>query len=304
MPGMRVTLGQLKAFEAVARLGSFSGAGKELFITQPAVSKKIRQLQDEVGLPLIEQVGKKLFLTEAGRLLLGVCTDWLDTWARFEQSIADLQGLKRGRLKIAVVTTSKYFMPRVLGPFCAEYPGIDVAMEVVNRDRLLERLARNEDDLYVMGVPPDDIDIDSRPLIGNPLVVVAPASHPLAKRRRVRFAELADQVFLMREQGSGTRIAIERLFGEKDTPLNVKMELGSNEAIKQAVAGGLGLSIMSRHAINTLAGSEAIVELNVQGFPLKRHWYVVTPGGKQLSVVATTFLEFLDKHIRLLEPDR
>jgi DNA-binding transcriptional LysR family regulator len=303
MPGMRVTLGQLKAFEAVARLGSFSGAGKELFITQPAVSKKVRQLQDEVGLPLIEQVGKKLFLTEAGRLLLGVCTDWLDTWARFEQSIADLQGLKRGRLKIAVVTTSKYFMPRVLGPFCAEYPGIDVAMEVVNRDRLLERLARNEDDLYVMGVPPDDIDIVSRPLIGNPLVVVAPASHPLAKRRRVRFAELADQVFLMREQGSGTRIAIERLFKQKNIPLNVKMELGSNEAIKQAVAGGLGLSVMSRHAINTLAGSGALIELNVQGFPLKRHWYIVTPGGKQLSVVATTFLEFLDKHIKLLEAD-
>jgi DNA-binding transcriptional LysR family regulator len=302
MPGMRVTLGQLKAFEAVARLGSFSAAGKELFITQPAVSKKVRQLQDEVGLPLIEQVGKKLFLTDAGRLLLGVCTDWLDTWARFEQSIADLQGLKRGRLKIAVVTTSKYFMPRVLGPFCAKYPGIDVAMEVINRDRLLERLARNEDDLYVMGVPPDDIDIVSRPLIANPLVVVAPAAHPLARRRRLRFAELADQMFLMREEGSGTRIAIERLFQEKRIPLKVKMELGSNEAIKQAVAGGLGLSIMSRHAINTLAGSEAIVELNVQGFPLKRHWYVVMPGGKQLSVVANTFLEFLDEHIRLLEP--
>lgn len=302
MPGMRVTLGQLKAFEAVARLGSFSGAGKELFITQPAVSKKIRQLQDEVGLPLIEQVGKRLFLTDAGRLLLGVCTDWLDTWARFEQSIADLQGLKRGRLKIAVVTTSKYFMPRVLGPFCAQYPGIDVAMEVVNRDRLLERLARNEDDLYVMGVPPDDIDIVSRPLIGNPLVVVAPASHPLAGRRRVRFSELANQRFLMREQGSGTRIAIERLFERKGTPFKVKMELGSNEAIKQAVAGGLGLAIMSRHAINTLAGSDGIVELDVQGFPLKRHWYVVTPGGKQLSVVATTFLEFLDEHIKLLEP--
>jgi len=304
MPGMRVTLGQLKAFEAVARLGSFSGAGKELFITQPAVSKKVRQLQDEVGLALIEQVGKKLFLTDAGRLLLGVCTDWLDTWARFEQSIADLQGLKRGRLKIAVVTTSKYFMPRVLGPFCAKYPGIDVAMEVINRDRLLERLARNEDDLYVMGIPPDDIDIVSRPLIDNPLVVVAPASHPLAKRRRLRFSELADQMFLMREEGSGTRIAVERLFEEKNTPLKVKMELGSNEAIKQAVAGGLGLSIMSRHAINTLAGSEAIVELNVQGFPLKRHWYVVTPGGKQLSVVATTFLEFLDEHVKLLVADR
>ena len=150
--------------------------------------------------------------------------------------------MKQGRLKIAVVTTSKYFMPRVLGPFCERYPGIDVAMEVINRDRLLERLASNEDDLYIMGVPPNDLDIDSEPLIANPLVVVAPASHRLAKRGRIRFSELANQVFLMREKGSGTRIAIERLFAEKQTPLQVKMELGSNEAIKQAVAGGLGLA--------------------------------------------------------------
>lgn len=302
MPGMRVTLGQLKAFEAVARLGSFSGAAKELFVTQPAVSKKIRLLQDEVGVPLLEHVGKRIYLTDAGRLLLGVCTDWLETWGRFEQSIADLQGVKRGRLRIASVTTSKYFMPRVLGPFCDRYPGIDVAMEVINRDRLLERLAANADDLYIMGVPPDDLDIDSEPLISNPLVVVAPASHPLTRRSRIRFAELADHVFLMRERGSGTRIAMERLFAEKGTALNVRMELGSNEAIKQAVAGGLGLAIMSRHALNPLTGGDQVVELNVQGFPIMRHWYVVTPRGKQLSVVARTFVEFLHEHVRLLSP--
>jgi len=301
MADRRVTLGQLKAFEAVARFGSFSAAAKALFVTQPAVSKKIRLLQDEVGMPLFEQIGKRIHLTDAGRLLLSVCTDWLESWARFEQSIADLQGLKQGRLRIAVVSTSKYFMPRVLGPFCADYPGIDVAMEVVNRDRLLERLARNEDDLYVMGVPPDDLDIDSEPLMSNPLVVVAPASSRLAERRRIKFAELANEVFLMREQGSGTRIAIERVFQEKQTPLNVKMELGSNEAIKQAVAGGLGLSIMSRHALNPLSGVDQVVELKVQGFPIERHWYVVTPRGKQRSVVAQTFVEFLHAHVRWLE---
>lgn len=302
MPGMRVTLGQLKAFEAVARLGSFSAAAGELFVTQPAVSKKIRLLQEEVGLPLLEQVGKRIYLTDAGGLLLSVCRDWLETWARFEQSIADRRGLKQGRLRIAVVTTGKYFVPRVLGPFCERYPGIDVAMEVINRDRLLERLARNEDDLYIMGVPPDDLNIDSEPLIDNPLVVVAPASHSLATRRRVRFSELADQVFLMRENGSGTRIAMERLFAEKQTPLKVKMELGSNEAIKQAVAGGLGLAIMSRHALHPMTRSDGITELNVQGFPIKRSWYVVTPRGKQLSVVAQTFLEFLRTHVKLLAP--
>jgi DNA-binding transcriptional LysR family regulator len=302
MSGMRVTLGQLKAFEAVARLGSFSGAARELFVTQPAVSKKIRLLQDEVGLPLLEQVGKRIYLTDAGRELLAVCTDWLETWARFEQSIADRQGLKQGRLRIAVVTTSKYFMPRVLGPFCSRYPGIDVAMEVINRDRLLERLARNQDDLYIMGVPPEDFDIDSEPLIANPLVVLAPASHPLAGRRGVPFAELADAVFLLREEGSGTRIAVERVFRERGIPLNVKMELGSNEAIKQAVAGGLGLAVMSRHALSLTGGHDQIVELDVQGFPIERHWYVVTPRGKQLSVVARTFLAFLHAHIELLAP--
>jgi DNA-binding transcriptional LysR family regulator len=301
MAGMRVTLGQLQAFEAVARLGSFSGAARELFVTQPAISKKIRLLQDEVGLALFEQIGKRIHLTDAGRLLLTVCTDWLDTWSRFEQSIADLQGLKQGKLRIAVVTTSKYFMPRVLGPFCDRYPGIDVSMEVVNRDRLLERLARNDDDLYVMGVPPDNLDIDSEPLISNPLVVVAPASHPLAQRNRLRLTDLANEPFLMREHGSGTRIAVERMFAEKGTPLNVRMELGSNEAIKQAVAGGLGLAIMSRHALNPLTGNDGLAELNVQGFPIRRFWYVVTPKGKQLSVVAQTFLEFLHDHARQLE---
>ena len=302
MSDMRVTLGQLRAFEAVARLRSFSAAAKELFVTQPAVSKKIRLLQDEVGVPLFEQVNKQLHLTDAGHLLLDVCREWLETWSRFEQSIADLQGLKQGRLRIAVVTTSKYFMPRVLGPFCADYPGIDVTMEVVNRDRLLQRLSRNEDDLYIMGVPPDDLHIDSEPLISNPLVVIAPANHPLVNRRRLRFADLEKEVFLMREKGSGTRITVERLFEEKRVSLNVKMELGSNEAIKQAVAGGLGLAIMSRHAITPYVGGDQIVELKVQGFPVRRHWYVVKPRGKQLSVVAETFLEFLHEHVQWLEP--
>jgi DNA-binding transcriptional LysR family regulator len=301
MAGMRVTLGQLQAFEAVARLGSFSGAARELFVTQPAISKKVRLLQDEVGLPLYEQIGKRIHLTDAGQLLLAVCHDWLDTWSRFEQSIADLQGLKQGRLRIAVVTTGKYFMPRVLGPFCDRYPGIDVSMEVVNRDRLLERLSRNDDDLYVMGVPPEHLDIDSEPLVSNPLVVIAPATHPLARRKRVRLSDLAHESFLMREHGSGTRIAVQRMFEEKGETLKVRMELGSNEAIKQAVSGGLGLAIMSRHALNPLTGNDGIVELKVQGFPLKRHWYVVMPKGKQLSVVAETFLEFLHEHARQLE---
>lgn len=304
MPGMRVTLRQLQVFEAVARLRSFSRAAEELHVTQPTVSKQIKLLHDEIGMPLFEQIGKKVYLTDAGEQLYATCGDWLDTWGRFEQSIADLRGLRQGKLKIAAVTTTKYFMPRVLGPFCAEYPGIEISMAVINRDQLLERLARNADDLYIMGVPPDDRDIESEPLLENPLVVIAPANHPLVGRRRIPLSRLGREGFLVREHGSGTRMTMEKVFASKKTPLTVKMELGSNEAIKQAVAGGLGLAIISGSTLHLDSGADDLAVLDVQGFPLKRYWYAVRPKGKQLSVVARTFLDFLHSHIRMLEPKR
>jgi DNA-binding transcriptional LysR family regulator len=297
---MHATLRQLRAFEAVARLLSFSRAAEELRISQPAVSKQIRLLQEQVGLPLLEQLGKKVFLTEAGRELYATCADWLGTWGRFEQTIANLKGLKQGRLKVAAVTTTKYFMPRILGPFCARYPGIDIALEVVNRDRLLDRLAGNRDDLYVMGVPPEGMETESEPFMDNPLIVLAPATHPLVGRERIPFAELARETFLVREQGSGTRMTMERVFQERETPLQIKMELGSNEAIKQAVAGGLGLALLSRSTLSSDPDQRELAELDVEGFPILRAWYLVRPKGKQLSVVAATFLEFLREHVQLL----
>lgn len=299
---MHITLRQLQTFEAVARLRSFSRAGEEMHVTQPTVSKQIRLLQEQVGLALLEQLGKKIFLTEAGERLYTTCADWLDTWGRFEQTLADLKGLKQGRLKIAAVTTTKYFMPRILGPFCAEYPGIDIALEVINRDRLLERLSRNQDDLYVMGVPPEGLDIESEAFMDNPLVVLAAGSHPMAKRQAIPFSELAQETFLVRERGSGTRMTMERVFQERNTPLRIKMELGSNEAIKQAVAGGLGLALLSRSTLNLDPKQTDLCVLDVEGFPIMRAWYVVRPRGKQLSVVAVTFLEFLRSHIQLFMP--
>lgn len=301
---MRVSLRQLQTFEAVARLKSFSRAAEEMHVTQPTVSKQIRLLQEEVGLPLLEQIGKKVFLTQAGEELYATCADWLDTWARFEQTIADLKGVKRGRLRIAAVTTTKYFMPRILGPFCAQYPGIDVALEVINRDRLLERLRRNQDDLYIMGVPPVELDIECEPFMENPLVVLAPISHPLAQRKRIPFADLSNEPFLVRERGSGTRMTIEREFQERQAQLRIRMELGSNEAIKQAVAGGLGLALLSQSTLHPDPHREAVTVLDVLGFPIRRSWYVVRPRHKQMSVVARTFLDFLREHVRLLEPQR
>lgn len=299
---MHITLRQLRAFEAVARLKSFSRAAAEMHVTQPTVSKQIRLLHEEVGLPLLEQIGKKIFLTQAGEQLHATCADWLEAWGRFEQTVADFKGVKQGRLRIAAVTTTKFFMPRILGPFCAQYPGIDIALEVVNRDRLLERLAQNQDDLYVMGVPPEGLAIECEPFLENPLVVLAPIDHPLAQRKRIRLASLAQEPFIMRERGSGTRLAAERVFEERGVPLWIRMELGSNEAIKQAVAGGLGLAILSKSTLSTDPSVEQVTTLNVEGFPIKRSWYVVRPKNKQVSVVAKTFLDFLVEHVQLLEP--
>jgi DNA-binding transcriptional LysR family regulator len=297
---MHVSMRQLRTFEAVARLKSFSHAAKEMHITQPTVSKQIRLLQEQVGLPVFEQIGKKVFLTEAGEKLYATCTEWLDTWGLFEQTIADLKGVKKGRLRITAVTTTKYFMPRILGPFCSRYPGIDIALEVVNRDRLLDRLACNHDDLYIMGVPPEGLDINCEPFMKNPLVVLASASHPLARRKQIPLADLAKEPFIVREQGSGTRLTVERMFDERKIPLRIQMELGSNEAIKQAVAGGLGLAVLSQSTLNPDSNQADVTILDVEGFPIQRSWYVVRPKDKQLSVVATAFLDFLRENIRLL----
>lgn len=287
------TLRQLEVFEAIARLGSFTRAAEEMHLTQPTVSMQIKKLTDTVGLPLFEQVGKKVYLTQAGRALQDFSRQIFDHFTHFEMLLADLKGLKQGRLRLGVVTTAKYFIPRLLGPFCRKYPGIDVSMKVSNRERILERLHDNEDDLYILGQPPEESDAEAEPFLANPLIVLAPAHHPLAGRKNIPLDSLADEPFLLREAGSGTRKAMEDLFARHRLKINVRMELGSNEAIKQAVVGGLGLSVLSRHTLALDAPTEQLAILDVEGFPIERHWYVAYPRGKQLSVVATTFLHFL-----------
>ncbi|BAU49997.1 LysR family transcriptional regulator [Sulfurifustis variabilis] len=293
------TLRQLEVFEAIARLGSFTRAAEELYLTQPTVSMQIKKLSDAVGLPLFEHVGKKVYLTDAGRALHAFAREIFDHFARFEMTIADMKGLKKGTLKLAVVTTAKYFAPRLLGPFCQRYPGIDVSLKVSNRERVLERLAENQDDLYILGQPPEELDAVAEPFLENPLVVLAPANHPLVGRK-IPLARLAEEPFLMREPGSGTRKALERLFAAHGLALKVRMELGSNEAIKQAIVGGLGVSVLSRHTLALDAPMGQLAVLDVEGFPIPRHWYVAYPAGKQLSVVARTFLDYLKqapKHV-------
>ena len=204
------TLRQLKVFESVARNLSFTRAAGELHLTQPTVSIQIKQLRDIAGLPLLEQVGKRVYLTDAGSELLKVCHEIFDGLSRFEMLVSDMKGVKAGKLRLAVITTAKYFVPRLFGLFCQRYPGIDVSLKVSNREQVLQRMADHQDDLYVLGQPPEHLEVEFEPFLENPLVVLAARNHPLATEKNITPKRLAEEQFLMREPGSGTRLATER----------------------------------------------------------------------------------------------
>ena len=287
------TLHQLKVFEAAARHSSFTRAAEELFLTQPTVSMQVKQLAKAVGLPLFEQIGKRLYLTAAGRELLATCREIFDRLAQFEMTVADLKGVKAGQLRLGVITTAKYVVPRLLGPFCQRYPGIDVSLQVTNHEIILERFSQNLDDLYIISQLPDNSDAIVHPFLENPLVVLAPSNHRLAFQKNIPLESLTGEPFIMREPGSGTRQAVQKLFDIHGIRVKVKLELGSNEAIKQAIAGGLGISVLSCHTMALEGTTSHLTILDVENFPIERYWYVAHPSGKQLSVVARTFFDYL-----------
>ena len=287
------TLHQLKVFEATARHGSFTRAAEELYLTQPTVSIQVKQLTKAVGLPLFEQIGKRLYLTQAGQQLLETCQRVFEGLEQFEMAVADLKGMKQGQLRLAVITTAKYFVPRLLGPFCQRFPGIDISLKVTNHQSIQERMASNEDDLYIISQTPEQPDLKIYPFLENPLVVLAPKDHPLVGKTNIPIQALDGEPFIMREPGSGTRQAVQTLFDTHNVGVKVRLELGSNEAIKQAIAGGLGISVLSVHTIISEGTSGEFAILDVENFPIERHWYVAHLAGKQLSVVAETFLQYL-----------
>lgn len=288
---MKVTFHQLAVFECVARRLSFTRAAEELSLSQPTVSAQVRQLSEEIGLPLFEQIGKTISLTDAGRELLASSRQLFHTWSRFEMTVANLRGLKSGRLTVACATTAKYFTPDLLGPFCAAYPEIDVGLTIVNHDGLVERLRRNSDDLTIMTLPPPDLDLEGTPFRANPLVVVAPISHPLAGRRNIPLASLKAERFIYREPGSGTRTRLDQFFDGGGFVPDIRMELGSNEAIKHVVAAGLGISVLSHCALDVDPALDRLAVLDVAGFPLSDEWVMVYPRGKRLSPLAQAFYD-------------
>lgn len=287
------TLRQLQVFEAIYRLGSFTRAAEELFLTQPTVSMQIRKLTDAMDVPLFEHVGRNVEPTEAGSELYLACRSMFEILANLEMKIADLKGLKRGRLRMGVITTAKYLAPEMLGEFSQIYPGIDLALKVTNRDSIISRMNANEDDLYIMGQAPEgELELESYPFATNPLVVMAPRNHPLVGKNNISLEEIANEPFIIREPGSGIRDAMFKAFDAKGLRPKVRMELGSNEAIKHAIAGGLGLSVLSLHTLSLEGTDGAVAILDVKGFPIMRDWYIVYPKGKELSLVAKTFLDF------------
>lgn len=290
---MNITFRQLRLFLALAETGSVSRAAHECHVTQPTASMQLKEISDSVGVPLYEVISRRVHLTDAGRDLARTARSIADDWAAFEQRIDALKGLTRGKLRVAVVSTAKYFVPRLLGTFCARYPEIDISLEVLNRDGVVQRLRDNLDDLYIMSMPPADIDLEDQVFMPNPLVVIAASSHPLAARRKLDVKDLSSLRFILRERGSGTRMAIDAHFKRLGFKPDLRLELGSNEAIKEAVAGDLGVSVVSSHALHGQAAEQGVSVLNVKGFPIASHWHVVRQKGKQLSPIAKVFLDHL-----------
>lgn len=299
---LHLTLRQLKVFESVARNLSFSRAAEELYLTQPAVSMQIKQLEDSVELPLFEQMGKKIYLTDAGRELYQYSRAISQQLADMELALDELKGLERGKLTISVVSTANYFAPHLLAKFCQRYSRVTVSLNVSNRETVLKHLADNLTDVAIMGQPPDDVDIVSESFMENPLVVIAPPGHPLCKMRHIPVKRLEKETFVLREAGSGTRGAMERFFAAHHILINKGMETDTNEAIKQAVQAGMGLGIMSLHTAELELETGRLKVLDVQDFPIRRDWYVVHRRNKRLSSVAQAFKEFLLKEAPGLMP--
>jgi len=298
------TLRQLQVFEAVARQLSFSRAAAELHLTQPAVSMQVKLLEEQAGMPLFERIGKKVFLTEAGAELHLHSRVIAQQLRDADEALAARKGLSQGRLVITMVSTAKYLVPPLLARFLKQYPGVTVKLSANNREVVLQQLADNEVDLAIMGRTPEGMDAIAEPFARHPHVIIAAPGHPLAKKRRIPLARLAEETFLIREPGSGTRGLLERLFAKHRLPLNVSMEMASNETIKQAVQAGMGISLLSLHTIELELTTRRLVVLDVQGLPIVRDWYVVHLTAKRLSPAAQAFRAFLLSTAGKLVPEK
>lgn len=295
---MNATFRQLKLFIALADTGSVTAAARAMHVTQPTASMQLKELSNSIGLPLFEVISKNVHLTAAGKELARTARLMTSEWESFEQLIGNMRGLHKGSLKIAVVSTAKYFIPKLLGSFCHQYPEIDIALEVLNRDGVIRRLEQNMDDMYIMSMPPSNIEINDEIFMPNPLVMIAKKNHSLSNVSSISLQDLKNERFILREIGSGTRMATNLHFRKNKFQPDVRLELGSNEAIKKAVAGGLGIGVMSMHALDESYIQNELSILDIKDFPIHSNWHIVTAKGKKLSPLAQVF------HDHLLHEDK
>jgi len=288
-----ITIHQMRLFHSLANHLSFTAVANELHLSQSGVSIQIKRLADTVGIPLIEKIGKKIYLTDAGREFFAATDDVLNRLELLSEDIEDMGQKIKGPLRICGITTTKYFMPRLLGRFLTTYPDVEPSLTISNQTKITQRLVENLDDIFIMGTFPLNIELEANYFLDNPLVLVAPANHPLAKEKNLPLSVIANERFISREQGSGTRAFSTRLFEDSGLKANIYMELGSAEAIKQAVMAGLGVSVLSLHNLQLELKAGLLTILDVQHFPFQRKWYAVHLKDKQLSRTAQKFLEFL-----------
>lgn len=297
---MNITFRQMRLFLALADTLSVTKASQKMHITQPTASMQLKEITENLGLPLFEVISKKIHLTALGKELAKTARNMTGQWEAFEQHAAQMKGLTKGNLRVAVVSTAKYFIPKLLGSFCSKYPEVDISLEILNRDGVIKRVEENSDDLYVMSRPPLHIDLEDQILMPNPLCMIAYKDHPLATKKNLKLQDLKHERFILRELGSGTRMSSDIHFKQKKFTPSLLLELGSNEAIKNAVASHLGVAVISIHALDELDYDKKISVLKLQDFPINSQWHLVYLRGKQLSPIAKAFHNHLIKEAKKL----
>lgn len=298
---MKTNLHQLKVLAAVAELGSMTQAAKKLYMTQPAVSIQIKQLEEQYRMVLTEVIGKKVYLTEAGKKIYSAYQKITKSLNWLEMELANLKGNLAGQLSISMVSTAKYFIADLLGPFHRQFPQIEIQLKVLNRGDVLHRLEQNCDDLYILSQLPEKQAIIAKPILKDCMVIPAPLDHPLVHQKKIHLNELANYPFVIRESGSGTRMVMERVMTNMPEKPRIVMELGSNSAIKQAIMAGFGLSMVSQMSITHELELNKLVILDIKKFPIPHNWYLVYLKGKELSLVAKNFFEM---HLEKINEDK
>ncbi|MDH3763592.1 MAG: LysR family transcriptional regulator [Gammaproteobacteria bacterium] len=292
----QITLKQIRGFDAVVNAGSVSSAARELHLTPPAVSLQLRDLENAIGIPLLERSDSGLVPTLAGRRLFDMSQEIRDALLRFGESVTELKGIDHGVVSVGVVSTARYFAPMVLAEFMRIYQDIKIQLQVGNRATIMEKLENLELDFAITGLPPEHFEVKKEFISNHPQIIIAPPDHPLASKTRIPLGELVDETFLLREAGSGTRSVTDKLFARrKDLPKS-GLEFGSNETIKQAVMAGMGIALISAHTVAAELKEKRLVALDVKGTPINRKWFVVKHANKRFLPSAQALWNFVARN--------